>query len=79
MIMEKNGFISRDGSTKVYKIGRYAPRKDAKRHHVANIISDSEEKANEEFLLYVTQKEDCQSARYELCTGDWKKVICVFS
>ena len=77
MIMEKNGSRSRDG-TRVYKIGRYANRKDAKRHHVANILAASDEEAIQEFCEYCNLKEDNQKARYELCTGDWKRVIFVF-
>ena len=78
MIMEKNGFRSRDGTTKLYKIGRYANRKDAKRHHVANVISSSEEEAVGEFLEYVGTKDDNQKARYVLYSGDWKRTITEF-
>ena len=77
MIMEKNGSRSRDG-TRVYKIGRYANRKDAKRHHVANVLAASDEEAINEFMEYVGTKDDNQKARYVLYSGDWKKTIITF-
>ena len=77
MIMEKNGSRSRDG-TRVYKIGRYANRKDAKRHHVANVLAASDEEAINEFMEYVGTKDDNQKARYVLYSGDWKRTITKF-
>lgn len=77
MIMEKNGSRSRDG-TRVYKIGRYANRKDAKRHHVANVLAATDEEAIEEFMQYVGTKEDNLKSRYVLYSGDWKRTIITF-
>ena len=77
MMMEKNGSRSRDG-TRVYKIGRYASRKDAKRHHVANVLAASDEEAINEFMEYVGTKDDNQKSRYVLYSGDWKKTIITF-
>ncbi len=77
MIMEKNGSRSRDG-TRVYKIGRYANRKDAKRHHVANILAATDEDAITEFMEYVGAKDDNMKSRYVLYSGDWKRTIITF-
>ena len=78
MIMEKNGFISRNGSVKVYKVSRMANRKDAKRHHIANVLAENEEDAKNEFMEYVGGLSDNQTARYQLYTGDWKRLVTDF-
>lgn len=78
MIMEKNGFTSRGGTVRVYKIGRLANRKDAKRHHIANVLAESEDDAVQEFMEYVGNLPDNQTAKYQLCSGDWKRIITSF-
>lgn len=75
MIMEKNGFISRGGEYRVYKVGRYANRIDARRHHIANILARDREDAISEFIEYVSLKEDKDSARYILYDGRWNEII----
>ena len=78
MIMERNGFTARGGPSKTYKIARLAARRDAKRHHIANIIAENDDDAIEEFIDYVALKDDNKTATYKLYSGDWSREIVTF-
>ena len=78
MVVEKNGYRSQGKKLKLYKIARYAGRRDAKRHHVASILAKDDDAAVQEFIDYINLKPDALVCRYELCTGDWKRVVFVY-
>ena len=53
---------------KVYKIGRLADRKNAKRRHHGNILAADNNEAIDVFSMMQLNK----GSTYQLCTGDWK-------
>ena len=53
---------------KVYKIGRLADRKNAKRRHQGNILAVD----NNEAVNVFTKIQLNKGSTYQLCTGDWK-------
>lgn len=69
--------LTRSSSEKIYKIGCFANRKDARRRHVGSFRAKSDEEAIRMFCEEVSRTGDSRYT-YRLYSGDWKREIYQF-
>lgn len=70
---EKKLPLTRDTSSRIYKIGFTNNRKDARRHLLRSFEAPNDAKAIDFFLEYVSMYCD-ERYNYKLYTGDWKEL-----